>query len=118
MASQEYYTNERWVEVCAVAAGKPCEITYVPLELIRRRGASFANYRPPLTWHTPHCWDLAKAERDFGFRTTPLEEWMPGAVAWYRERPELKDKGYAHRDEEVALARAWKEARARQVRDF
>ena len=53
----------------------------------------------------PVLYDLSKAERELGFATTPVEEWVEATVDWYRNRYDGPDSpGYEHRDAEVALA--------------
>ncbi len=110
IAMQEIMTLERWARLLWAAAGHESEIAYVPAEIIERSG-QLEGYAPPLARPVPSIYNLSKAERDFGFATTRVEEWVPSTVAWYRDRYRGDDsQGYAHRAVELTLATRWTEA--------
>ena len=69
VAMQELVSVERWTDLIWAAAGHTAEITFVPDAVIRRQSGLDA-YAPPLTRAVSTVWDLSKAERDLGFRTT------------------------------------------------
>jgi hypothetical protein len=64
-------------------------------------------------------WDLSKAQRDLGFRTTPLARWIQETVDWYRDS-QVDDPrtAYVHRAEELALAARWRLAYAELAERF
>ena len=110
IASWEVMTPERWTDLIWKAAGHECEICYVPAEVIGRQ-AGLESYAPPLTRSIPYIHDLSKAEREFGFATTPAEQWIRTTVEWYRDSYSGEGSvGYAHREAELALAQKWQQA--------
>ena len=115
---QEIMTVERWSDLIWRAAGHECKITYVPKKVIHSH-PSLKAYAPPLCRPIPYIHDLSRAERDFGFRTTPVEEWIRTTVDWYRDRYTGEgSEGYEHREGELALAAQWKERFDRLVSEF
>ncbi len=56
---------------------------------------------------------VRKRRAEFGFRTTPLSEWVAAAVRWYRDEYRGPDsKGYGQRARELELARVYPERQA------
>jgi nucleoside-diphosphate-sugar epimerase len=123
IASEEIMFVERWVGHIARAAAQPCQIVFVPGEVIRRREA-LKNYSPVLTRAVSTIWDTAKAKRDFEFRTMPTAQWMPQTVQWYREEYKgfegqpYNSAGYEHRAAEVDLMKKWQDAFGGLVSEF
>ncbi len=92
-----------------VTGSNVCEITSVPGEVIQK---SLDGYAPPLGRPVPYIRDLSRAERDFGFSATPVEEWMQTTVDRYREHYMGHDsQGHSARNQEVARAKSWCQAR-------
>ena len=59
--------------------------------------------------------DLSKSQAAFGIISTPVEQWVPTTVDWYRHNPRSEDSaGYQFRRDELSLASRWQE-RIRQV---
>ena len=105
IAMQEVMTIERWADPLWKAAGHESAVSFVPTKVIRK---TLERYSPPLSRALPYIHDLSKAERDFGFATTPVEEWIQTTVDWYRDnQPENDSAGYQRRGDEVALATRW-----------
>ena len=105
IAMQEVMTIERWADPLWKAAGHESAVSFVPTKVIRK---TLERYSPPLSRALPYIHDLSKAERDFGFTTTPVEEWIQTTVDWYRDnQPENDSAGYQRRGDEVALATRW-----------
>ena len=104
IAMQEIMTAQRWADAGVEAAGTSGSIAWVPRAVIDADEA-LRGYLPPLCKDYPYVHDLSKAERDFGFTTTPVDAWMKKTVDWYRESYEGGDSaGYEHRGRETALA--------------
>ncbi|MCZ6675818.1 MAG: NAD-dependent epimerase/dehydratase family protein [Candidatus Poribacteria bacterium] len=109
IAMQEIMTIERWAQLIWNAVGHQCKITYVPSEAVHKHERLKA-YAPPLSREIPYIHNLSKAEREFGFRTTPVAKWIGTSVDWYRNHYEGGDsEGYEYREEELALAAKWEE---------
>jgi hypothetical protein len=88
----------------------------VPAEAIQ---VSIKDYAPPLCRPIPYIHDLSRAKRDFGFSTTPVEDWIQTTVDWYRDYYKGDDaKGYANRSIEIALANKWTEAQSNTIAQF
>ena len=118
IATQEVVTIERWAELIWRAAGHSYEITLVPESIIQRQGR-LPGYAPPLARAFPYIHDLSRAERDFGFETTPVEEWLQTTVDWYRDRYEGGDShGYDRRQLEISAAARWRDAFEELVSEF
>jgi hypothetical protein len=98
------------VQLIWQAAGQEGEITYVPRAVLQKQ-EHFKAYAPPLMRPIPVIYDLSKSEQDFGFRTTPITQWILETVEWYRKNYKgAPSKGYEYRAEEVALAAKWRTA--------
>ena len=107
IAMQEIMTIERWASLIWRAAGHEPQITYVPNEIIQKQSHLNA-YAPPMSRSVSYLYNLSKAEREFGFSTTPVEEWIQTTVDWYREGYEGEDsEGYEYRENELRLAARW-----------
>ena len=108
IAMGEIATPNRWASLIWRAAGAEPNVTYVPDTVLSR---SFEGYAPPLCRPIPNVHDLSKAERDFGFQTTPITSWIQATVDWYRAHPPAEDsEGYGRRSEEIELAGRWAKA--------
>jgi 2'-hydroxyisoflavone reductase len=116
IATEEVLTPQRWIDIIWKAAGHEPNITYVPAEAIQ---VSIKDYAPPLCRPIPYIHDLSRAKRDFGFSTTPVEDWIQTTVDWYRDYYKGDDaKGYANRSIEIALANKWTEAQSNTIAQF
>ena len=105
ISMREIMTVERWTRLIWEAAGHEAAITYVPQAVVDRL---LEEYEPPLSRSVPYVQDTSKAEREFGFSTTPVEEWLGTTVSWYRDQYNAEDsKGYGQRLHELSLAHNW-----------
>ena len=110
IAMQEIMTLERWTGLLWDVAGSESEIAYVPDEVIQRQ-EGLEDYIPPPARPVPSVYNLFRAERDFGFSTTPMEEWVSTTVAWYRDQYHGDEsQGYSHRVKELSLAARWRDS--------
>ena len=110
IAMQEIMTIERWAALIWKAAGHESTLAYIPLEVVRKQ-KSLRDYEPPLSRPIPCIHDLSKAQEDFAFTTTPVEDWIETTVDWHRRHHKGDDsKGYEYRSEELAMAVRWNEA--------
>ena len=122
IAMQEIITIERWAQMVWRAAGHECEITYVPREVIRKHEL-LRNYEPAFSriqvHDLPFVPELWKSERDFGLKTTPVEQWIQTTVEWYRTHYNGKNsEGYEHREAELQLATKWRAAIGKLTGEF
>ena len=107
IAMQEIMAIERWGDLIWEAAGHECRITYVPREIIHRQ-PHLNTYAPPMCRSASYLYNLSKAEREFGFKTTPVEEWIQTTIDWYREQYKGENsEGYEYREDELGLAAGW-----------
>ena len=115
IASQEIISIEYWAKLVIKAAGTESVLALIPLEFIQRQ-KGLEDYFERLSRDYPCVHDLTKAELDFGFTTTPVEQWVRSTVHWYRDCYEGEDAaGYEQRDAEIAVAANWNNARHRLV---
>ena len=105
----EIMTLERWANLVWDAAGASCSISYIPRQVIDRR-EGLSGYQPPMTRPHFNIHDLSKAQRDIGIVATPVEDWVPTTVNWYRTQYQGPDSGgYQYRQQEIDLANQWEE---------
>ena len=110
VSMREIMSIERWTRLIWNAVGAEAVITHVPQEVIARR-QKLDDYEAPLSRALPYIQDTSKAEREFGFETTPVEEWIRKTAEWYRDEYDGDDsKGYEHRAHELSLAVDWRQA--------
>jgi nucleoside-diphosphate-sugar epimerase len=113
VAQSELMTQRLFFRKIAEAAGKSPELVPVPRALLEKAGCRSLFNRPGL-----YAMDIARAERDFGLRTTPVDEWIRTTVDWYlANTPATPSAGYDLRDREVELARWWGERQAALERE-
>ena len=118
IAMQEMMTIERWADLIWGAAGQECKIAYVPREVIHKH-ANLKAYAPPMSRSVSYIYNLSKAEREFGFSTTPVEEWIQTTVDWYREQYEGDNsEGYEYREDELGVAARWEEQFGKLISGF
>ena len=116
ISMKEIMTVDRWADLIWSAAGHQSSVTFVPQAVIDK---SLKEHAPPLSKAFPYVQDLTKAESDFGYKTTPVEEWIQTTVEWYRDKYKEGDSdGYEHRDAELALAAKWNERLGKLVEEF
>lgn len=117
VAQGEIMTMRLLVETIAAAAGRDPVLVPVPRSLFDRAGLRSIFSKPEL-----YIEDITRAERDFGLRSTPVDDWVRTTVEWYRANPPEKDSaGYDRRPREIELAqwcRAQAEAIERQGLEF
>lgn len=113
VAQQEIITQRLYFEKVAAAAGREPNLIGVPRPLMDRAGLRSLFSRPEL-----YLEDTTRAQCDFGFRSTPMDTWVPLTVEWYlANRPEKDSLGYDRRAQEIHLARWWRERTAALERD-
>ena len=76
IAMKEIMTAERWAGLVWAAAGQESSVTFVPRAVIDKDASLKGGYEPPLLRRSPYIQDLGKAEREFGYKTTPVAEWI------------------------------------------
>ena len=60
-----------------------------------------------------------QAQRELGFRTTPIARWVQETVDWYQDHQSDDPRAaYAHRADELALAAGWRAAYGELVDGF
>ena len=112
ICQDEILTMRRFLEVIAEQAGRPLNTVSIPGDAAEMFSdlpwseVIFDHYsRPPAL-----VMSIAKARRDFGLRNTPFADWARQTVEWYRDEYDGDDSPhYDRRDDEVALARRWRD---------
>ena len=98
VAGDEILTLKEWLDLLAEALGvEPPYILQLPFADLRRQ-AGFP-YRLPHPMRP--LLDTTAARGDLGFAPTPVRQWLPGTVAWWRESG-LTSRFWEHREKERA----------------
>ena len=75
-------------------------------------------YFPPLLRKYPYIHDLSKADKDFNFKTTNVEDWLTKTADYYLNLSDVNNsKGYENRDLEIKLGTEW-ESRLVNLQDL
>lgn len=105
ISMKEIMTVSRWVDLVWSAAGNAGSVVFVPTSVVDKM---LVAYDPPLCRPVPYIQDLSKAESDFGYMTTPVQEWISTTVNWYRDKYTGPDSaGYKNRENEINLGEKW-----------
>ena len=120
ITSFDILTLRRFLEVMAEQAGRDLNTVSIPGDV-----AELASDLPWDDWYFDffsrpgtYVASIDKARRDFGMKSTPLEEWMGESVAWYMEHDVEDSRYYDRRDEEVDLCRRWQNEYSRLIDRF
>jgi nucleoside-diphosphate-sugar epimerase len=99
-----------WLELAAQELAQPAQFLAVGREALAQR---LPGYHEPWEFDYNLFLDACRAERELGFQPTPLEEWWPETVRWYRDQRGLANSaGYEQRQQEIDFARGWRAALA------
>ena len=110
VGTKEILTIQYWTQMAMDAARSESGLVLVPLRIIQQYAPALHAYaiRERVNRSWPYVPDLSRAERDFGFTTTPVEQWVRSTIEWYKENPESGNSvGYEERSKELALAEKW-----------
>ena len=108
----EVSTFRNTLEVMADACGVDLNAVSIPGDVAETHSSlPWADWGfDPYSRGPNKLWSIEKARRDFDLHSTPITEWIGQTVDWYREHHDGRDsKCYERRDEEVALARWWRQ---------
>jgi len=84
------------------------DIVGIPAEALARGGLEYPEPYARMTNFIP---DIAKAEAELGFTTTPFRRWLSETVLWYRDAYRGEDSaGYEQRRREVEFAEHYRQA--------
>ncbi|MGD8395908.1 MAG: NAD-dependent epimerase/dehydratase family protein [Candidatus Eiseniibacteriota bacterium] len=114
LAQDEIPTVRGFVESAARLMGRRPELVDIPTELLRRIGFRFT--ASPFTSKRPFILSSARAQRLGAFRPTPMQEWLERTVRYSTAQgPTQVPPEYEHRELELRLIDAWREAAERFV---
>jgi nucleoside-diphosphate-sugar epimerase len=103
IAGREILPARRWFELAAQALSKPAEFVSVGDELLQQ---GLPGYLEPWEFGFTLLLDTCRVKHEFGFHSTPLEDWWPDTVRWYCDQDDLSpSKGYDRREQEIEFAR-------------
>ena len=98
----------QWLELAAQPLSKPVDFLAISRDALAEH---LPDYHEPWEFDYNLFLDTCLAERELGFRATPLEAWWPETVRWYGEQKDLRPSaGYDRRQEELDFARRWRES--------
>ena len=104
-----------FVKLSARIMHKEPEIIYPEYSWLKQNGFNFE--ASPFSGAADFITDISKAEKEFGWRSTPLHLWLEETINWFFFRyTGPMPKNYAQRKRELELAETWKQ-RARQSQE-
>jgi nucleoside-diphosphate-sugar epimerase len=119
IAQGEIMTLRRLIDDIARAVGGEPNTVSIPREVLETKTSlPYEDWLFEPFSRPPACiMAIDKARRDFGMRWTPQEEWVRTSVEWYASDAfdGQDSRFYDHRDEEVTIARAYRDAWAEFV---
>ncbi|UCF19318.1 MAG: NAD-dependent epimerase/dehydratase family protein [Gemmatimonadota bacterium] len=108
LAGREIVSLRQFAERSAELMGVEAEIIDIPGSILKAAGIDLDRLSPYTTWGD-HLHSIAKAQHEFGFKTTPIENWLPSTIEWHLEqRREAEPPGWELRAKEAALIERWK----------
>jgi nucleoside-diphosphate-sugar epimerase len=111
IAGREILPARRWLELAAQALSKPSEFVSVGGDLLEQ---GLPGYLEPWEFDFYLLLDTCRVKYELGYESTPLEEWWPDTVRWYRDQGGLPPSpGYDRRKQEIDFARRWQAAAGR-----
>ena len=124
IASHEIFTPRSWVRILSGILNTAPKIFLVPsifaekhLGGINENGLA-DKYSPPLLRKYPYIHDLSKADKDFNFKTTNVEDWLTKTADYYLNLSDVNNsKGFENRDLEIKLGTEW-ESRLVNLQDL
>lgn len=99
VAMEEIVALDDYVRMLAEILGKKDPVAAVPARTLKKEASwyhpQFAHRFVP---------DISAIQRDLGFRSTPLRDWLEETVRWHLDARLPDSSGYERRAEEIALA--------------
>ncbi|MBI3287267.1 MAG: hypothetical protein HYZ68_04385 [Chloroflexi bacterium] len=121
VASREIVSLRQHVESIAAGLGAAPRIVEIPHPLFEGRGflSDFPSYHGPRPLFPCIVPDIARAEAELDFRPTPYGEWMALTAGWFAQAYRgPASAGYPRRQEEIRLAREYREQEAKFLSRF
>ena len=108
LAGGEMISLRQFVECSAELMNLEVETLDIPSSVLRAAGIDIDGLSPYSTWGN-HLHSIARAQHQFGFKTTPIENWLPSTIEWHLEhRRDADPPGWELREKEAALVGRWK----------
>jgi nucleoside-diphosphate-sugar epimerase len=107
VAQEEIVSLREWVKLSAKILDRPVELINIPSEWLSAQGITpdFSPYTVARSW----ILDIAKAQRELGWASTPWREWMEATIGWYeRAYHGPPPENYFRRGDELALIDRWR----------
>ena len=107
LAGREIVSLRQFVETSANVLGVDAEILGLPRSALEASGINPEGLSPYTPWGD-HLQAIAKAQHEFSFQPTPIEDWLAPTVEWHLEhRRDADPPGWDLRADEAKLAERW-----------
>ncbi len=111
IAQEEIISVREFVKLSAEILGTGVETVDIPLQWLRAQGIepTFSPYSIPRSWIV----DIAKAQCQWGWRSTPWRQWMQETIEWFEHHYQgPPPENYFRRAEELHLIERWRKMTA------
>jgi nucleoside-diphosphate-sugar epimerase len=120
VAAEEVFTLNEYLRLLSKLVGRDPEFVHVDQEVFDALPFSSSSEGDVFPFNTrrPAIFSLERVKRDLDYRSTPVSEWLPRTVEWFRREFKHHSNGYRRRQDEVEFAARWKSARQRLTREI
>ena len=108
LGSREIFSLRYFVERSAQILEREVEILDIPRTALALTGFQIEPLSPYSTWGN-HLHSIARAQHDFEFNPTPMEEWLAPTIEWHLEnRRDAEPPGWDLKEDERILGQQWR----------
>lgn len=108
LGSREIFSLRYFVERSAQILERGVEILDIPRTALALTGFQIEPLSPYSTWGN-HLHSIARAQHDFEFNPTPMEEWLAPTIEWHLEnRRDAEPPGWDLKEDERILSQQWR----------
>jgi len=110
IASEEIYSLNDYLDSLAILLGVNHEKINVDLDVFEELPFSTSpdGHAFPYNTYRTAIFSIDKAMKDFNYRSTPFQEWMPKVIEYYTNIYKRPSVGYSRRGEEINFLNKWK----------
>ena len=101
VAMEEVVTLPDYVRLLAQAMKTEVDVVEIPRDVLAAEG-TLSEYRPPFSRRFVP--DIGRLQRDMGWRSTPVLDWLRTTATWLLEHPQPASEGYTARNAERRAA--------------
>lgn len=119
IAAAEIFTLNDYLGLLAEMLGKESDLVHVDQSVFDKLPFSLSREGDVFPFNTRRLsvFSLEKSKRELGYRPTPVSEWLPATIEWYRSVFRGHSNGFSNRAEEIAFAERWKHEKDRWLKE-